>query len=133
METGNFLFEVYVAYIVVAVGLTVWLARTLFNNGAIFLDDVFQGNPKLSESVNRLLVVGFFMLNLGYAFKTMKAYEAATPFAAVEVFAAKIGTLLVTLGAIHFLNLFVFHKIRAKKREAILPPPVEPNALIPQV
>ena len=36
---------VYTIYVAVAVGLTIWLARTLFRNGTVFLEDVFSGAP----------------------------------------------------------------------------------------
>ena len=62
-----FLVPVYIAYAIVAVGLTVGLARVLFRSGAVFLEDVFKDTPRMAEAVNRLLVVGFYLLNLGYA------------------------------------------------------------------
>jgi hypothetical protein len=54
----------YVAYLVISVGLTVWVARTLLSNGRAFLVDVFEGDGGLADSVNRLLVVGFYLINL---------------------------------------------------------------------
>ena len=74
---GNVI-AVYTAYVAVAVGLTAWLARTLFRNGAIFLHDVFEDRPGLAEAVNRLLVVGFYMLNLGYAFYLVRSGRGST-------------------------------------------------------
>lgn len=126
----EYLVPVYITYLVVAVGLVVWLARTLFSSGAVFLDDVFPDTPGLSKAVNRLLVVGFYMLNLGFALLMMKATSAATPFEAMEVFAAKMGMLLLSLGAIHFGNLYLFHRMRRRSRLRFMPPPVAPQAVI---
>src|SRR4026209_2001932 len=56
----------YLVYLAISVALTVWVARTLHKNGRIFLVDVFHGNEPLADSVNRLLVVGFYLINLGY-------------------------------------------------------------------
>ncbi len=123
----TYLFEVYVIYSVVAVGLTVWLARTLFRNGAVFLSDIFEGKPELAQAVNQLLVVGFYLLNLGYAFFMLKAHGATSSFAAVEVLARKLGFLLLTLGGLHFLNLYLFHRIRQRSHIATMPPPVVPH------
>lgn len=123
----TYLFEVYVVYSAIAVALTIWLARTLFQNGAIFLADVFEGNPPMAEAVNRLLVVGFYLLNLGYAFFMLKAHGANTSFAAIEVLAQKLGYLLLSLGVIHFFNLYLFHRIRQRANLSTLPPPVRPH------
>ena len=56
----------YLLYLVISIGLTIWVAHTLHKNGRIFLVDVFHGNEPLADSVNHLLVVGFYLINLGY-------------------------------------------------------------------
>jgi hypothetical protein len=131
MQTTTYLVPVYVAYAVIAVGLTVWLARTLFKNGAVFLNDVFGDNKALAEAVNRLLVVGFYLLNLGYACLLLKAERSESPVEAIETLATKLGFLLLSLGVIHFGNLFLFHRIRRRAQIATLPPPVAPQMRIP--
>ena len=56
----------YVVYLLVTVPLTIWVATTLSRNGRVFLADVFAGDDGLADAVNRLLVVGFYLLNLGF-------------------------------------------------------------------
>ncbi len=126
-----YLVPVYATYATVTLGLTVFLARTLFRNGAVFLEDVFKDTPKLGEAVNRLLVVGFYLVNLGYAALIMKADGAGTVVEAVEVLAWKLGALLMSLAFMHFMNLLVFYRIRRRSRLAQLPPPVAPHMLMP--
>ncbi len=128
MRSHSFLIPVYVTYAAVSIGLIVWLARTLFAHGAVFLEGVFDDNPKMAEAVNRLLVTGFYMLNLGYAALLLQANAAASPVEAVEVLVRKLGVLLVSLGVLHFVNLYVFTRIRRRAGAAVLPPPVAPQA-----
>jgi hypothetical protein len=123
----SYLVPVYLAYSVVAVGLVVWLARTLFGSGQVFLVDVFEDHPQMAHAVNRLLVVGFYMLNLGYAAMLLQAEAAGDPVAAVEVLARKLGLLLLSLGLLHFVNMYVFFRIRRRATAAVLPPPVAPQ------
>jgi hypothetical protein len=128
MEPNSHLAIVYSIYASAGVGLTIWLARTLSRNGEVFLEDVFLDNPRMAAAVNRLLVVGFYLLNLGYAFLTLKASGAApTPVAAIEILAMKLGALLLSLGALHFLNLYLFHRIRRRGQIRLAPPPVRPQ------
>ncbi len=118
---------VYAAYGVASLVLTMWIARTLFKNGAVFLEEVFADNPRLAGAVNHLLVVGFYLLNLGYACLLLRegwAYEQMGAQQAVEVLASKLGALLVSLGVMHMLNLYVLHRIRRRARLAQLPPPL---------
>jgi hypothetical protein len=125
--TTSYLIPVYATYATVSVGLTVWLARTLFKNGAVFLEEVFANEPRMAESVNRLLVVGFYLINLGYAALLLKAGSSSSAVEAVEVLSYKLGLLLLSLGGMHFANLFVFHRIRRRVKIAVLPPPVAPQ------
>lgn len=119
----------YLIYLVVSIGLTVWVARTLHRNGRIFLVDAFAGNEKLADSVNHLLVVGFYLINIGYvtlALKEDKKPEDAVQ--AIEFFSTKIGFVLVALGVMHFLNLYVFSRMRRRGQLHLAPPPVRPDA-----
>ena len=127
----SLLVPVYATYAVVAVGLTIWIARTLFKNGAVFLEEVFPDSPKMAEAVNRLLVVGFYLVNLGYASLILKAGNPHTMADAIEALAQKLGLLLLSLGAMHFANLYVFHRIRRRAKVAHMPPPVPPQMMLP--
>lgn len=121
---------IYTIYAAVAIAMTALLARTLFKAGGVFLDDVFEGKPRLAEAVNRLLVVGFYMLNLGYGLFLMRAEPQDTAFDAVAYLVNRLAILLVTLGLIHFVNVFVFWKIRQRAEIRNAPPPVAPQIFI---
>jgi hypothetical protein len=131
MRSNAYSIAVYVTYAAVAVGLTAWLARTLFRNGTAFLLDVFEDRPALAEAVNRLLVVGFYMLNLGYGLYILRAGRGLGGFEAVQYLVNRLAILLGTLGVIHFVNVLVFWKIRSRREQRQLPPPVAPHLLIP--
>lgn len=124
---NEYLVTVYCAYAATTIGLTIWIARTLFKNGAVFLEEVFADIPKMAEAVNRLLVVGFYLVNLGYAALMLKASGAATVVEAIEVLSWKLGLLLLSLAAMHFANLYVFHRIRRRAQGAVLSPPASPH------
>ncbi len=104
----------YLVYAVVALGLVVWLGRTLYANGSIFLRDVFD-DQDLARAVNHLLVVGFYLLNLGFALMLHQVAEGSQSLTgAVNELFVKIGTLLLSLGVIHLLNMMVFWRIRTR-------------------
>jgi hypothetical protein len=126
----SYLIPVYAAYAASSVGLTVWIARTLFKNGSVFLEDVFADTPRMADAVNRLLVVGFYLFNLGYASLLLKADGPETAQAAIETLSFKLGLLLLSLGVMHFANMYVFHRIRRRAKIAVLPPPVAPQTRI---
>jgi hypothetical protein len=119
----------YLLYLVISIALTVWVAQTLFKNGRLFLVDVFHGNEALADSVNHLLVVGFYLINLGYVSLMLKIGSVVdSPQASIEALSIKIGLVLLVLGAMHFFNLYLFTRIRRCAQLPFAAPPVAPDA-----
>jgi hypothetical protein len=121
----------YATYLVVSLVATIWVATTLKRNGRSFLVDAFHGNTQLADSVNHLLVVGFYLINVGYvtlALRTTAQVETARN--AIELVSDKVGLVLVVLGCMHFFNLYIFNRLR-KRGEADLRPPLAPHARLP--
>jgi hypothetical protein len=117
----------YVIYLIVSVALTIWVARTLHRNGRVFLVEAFHGNEAVADSVNRLLVVGFYLINIGYVTLALKyGDKPRSPQEAFEFLSTKVGLVLLILGGMHFFNVFNFAKIRRKSRAhaATLPAPI---------
>ncbi len=119
----------YLLYLAISVALTIWVARTLHKNGRIFLVDVFHGNEPLADSVNHLLVVGFYLINLGYVSLALKlGYDVRTAQEGIEALSVKVGMVLIVLGGMHFFNLFIFSRMRRRSSVLNGPPPVAPDA-----
>src|SRR5258706_9567819 len=112
----------YLVYLAISIGVTIWVAQTLHRNGRIFLVDAFGGNEALADSVNHLLVVGFYLVNVGYVALALK--EDRTPLdmqGVLETLSAKLGVVLLVLGAMHFFNLLVFSKMRKRGLRPVVP------------
>lgn len=122
----------YVIYLLVSIGLTVWVGRTLSRSGQVFLVDVFSGNEELTKAVNHLLVVGFYLVNFGFVVWFLRT--GATVVAARDVFetlSVKLGVVLVVLGVLHLGNVWVFTKLRRRSRgERQDVPPVQPTGFV---
>lgn len=120
----------YIAYLAISVSLTIWVAQTLHKNGRFFLVDVFHGNESLADSVNHLLVVGFYLINFGYVSLALKlGYDIESTSEGIEALSWKVGLVLVVLGGMHFFNLYLFSRIRNRSNvRPIPPPPVQPGA-----
>ena len=131
---NNIIVVTYVVYLLISVALTIWVARALYKRGAIFLVDAFHGNSELADSVNHLLVVGFYLINIGYVSLALKTGAAIlTSRAAIELLSDKVGMVLLILGGVHFFNLFVFSRIRRHSqgpRRPVPPPPVGPDGML---
>lgn len=125
----------YFAYLAISLAVTIWVARTLHKNGRIFLVEAFHSNTELADSVNHLLVVGFYLVNIGYVTLTLRtAANLASLRESIELLSGKIGMALVVLGIMHFSNLYVFSRLRRRAQTPVERPPFLPDTYIaPQV
>ena len=86
----------YLLYLGISIALTVWVAHTLQKNGRIFLVDVFHGNEPLADSINHLLLVGFYLMNIGYVSLALKYGDKAADLEGLlEALSTKVGAVLL--------------------------------------
>ena len=124
----------HIAYLVVSILLTVWVARTLHRHGRVFLVDTFDGNESFADSVNSLLVVGFYLINAGYITLALRSgTDIQTTAQLIEYTAGSLGRVLLVLGGMHFFNLYVFTRMRRRALVRQAPPPVAPSQRIQAV
>ena len=106
---------IYIFYTLISISMTIWVARTLYKNGRIFLLEAFNDNEEMADSVNHLLVVGFYLINLGFILIFLHLGTKPTSIVeGIEYIATKIGIVLLALGGMHFFNMFNFDRMRKK-------------------
>jgi hypothetical protein len=105
----------YALYLAITIALTVWVAHTLSTNGEVFLIDCFGHDAVLARSTNHLLVVGFYLMNLGFIFLALQfGRPPATLPDTVLFLSSKVGLAVVVLGAMHFFNMHAIAKYGRK-------------------
>ena len=120
----------YLVYLPVALGLTLYVARTLFRNARVFMLDIFRGKEDIADSTNRLFEVGFYLLNMGFALKILEFHRSLdSNQELVEALADKVGGFAIYLGVMLFLNMYLFFRGRRKSRENRPLPPAN-NVMI---
>jgi hypothetical protein len=104
----------YTAYIVISLTITIFVSRTLSKNGEVYLIDGFDGNEALAKSVNHMLVVGFYLFNIGFVLLRMQAVKGIDRVDELLLYlSANIGIVMLILGIVHFFNMLIIHRFRA--------------------
>jgi hypothetical protein len=107
---------IYAAYLAVSIGLTVIVAAALSRSGRVYLAGVFGGDEGMAVAVNRMMVVGFCLLSLGYAALTMRTSgDIHGAGEALGVLSVKVGEELLVLGALHLVNMMIFTRLRRRQ------------------
>lgn len=102
----------YLIYIVISLGITVWVGRTLNKNGRVFLVANFKNNEAVADAINHLLLVGFYLINIGFICYTLEntGIAPATTSDGIEFLSRKIGFIVIVLGVMHFALMFALAK-----------------------
>ena len=96
----------YALYLLISISITIWVARTLSRNGEVFLVQCFGHNQEVARSTNHLLVVGFYLVNIGFITLTLSiGGEPSTVPEAIRFLSGKVGLAVVVLGIMHFFNM----------------------------
>jgi len=120
--------QTYIAYLFISIAMTIWVANTLSKNGRVFLVDSLLGNETLADSINHLLVVGFYLINIGFILLSLKTQGLVVNLReSIEFLSIQIGFVLLVLGVLHFANIILIAKWRhyAVKSKKAEPNPVE--------
>ncbi len=103
----------YFAYLALSIAITVWVGRSLHTNGRIFHIENFRGNAALADSVNHLLLVGFYLINFGFITLALKFGDKPQNIQeTVEFFSTKVGLAIMVLGVMHFYNMHLLVRYR---------------------
>lgn len=115
----------YFIYLPIVIMLTIYVSKMLFKNGRVFMIDIFKGKEDIANATNKLFEIGFYLINIGFAFYMMKiSYyntEDITHQSLIEILSKKIGGFTIYLGVMLFANLFFFFKGRRKSKESLQP------------
>jgi hypothetical protein len=114
---NNNIIIAYFIYLPIVLALTWYVARTLFQNGKVFMLDIFHGREDIAVSTNNLFEVGFYLLNIGFALFYLRIwYNIEHVQGLVEVLSQKIGGFSIYLGIMLFFNLYMFFRGRKASR-----------------
>lgn len=105
----------YGRYLIIAIGMTIWVAHTLSTNGEVFLIQCFGHNEQLARSTNHLLVVGFYLVNIGFITLTLSnGTEPRTWPEMIRFLSGKVGLAVIVLGGMHFFNMHAIARFGRK-------------------
>jgi hypothetical protein len=98
---------------------------SLHRNGRVFLVANFHAQEQLADSVNHLLLVGFYLINIGFVCLALRYGDKPTEIVgAIEFLSTKVGLVIVLLGVMHFFNIRMLVRFRGLSLFASIAPDV---------
>ena len=116
----NYNVGAYIVFLTLMIFLIVYVGRYFYTNGRVFIISLFNGQEALADQVNRLLLIGYCLLNIGYAFLKLRQWEKIGGLEAmVSSVAGNIGALIFILALIHYCNMLVIYLLSRSKTNSI--------------
>ncbi|QHS58065.1 hypothetical protein [Chitinophaga agri] len=112
----------YIIYLLITYLITVRVGFIFYRNGRVFILDVLQQNVPLTDAINRILLVGYYLVNLGYAALMISTWSTIVNWTALLLsITVMTGKILLTLAVMHYCNMIVIYFI-SKRSQSILHP-----------
>lgn len=98
---GYIIFGFLVYFITFHVGLV------FYRNGKVYMQQLFNDDLHLVDAINNVLLVGYYLLNLGFTTLSIVYWPSIESLSElVECVAHNAGIMILTLGAMHYVNMF---------------------------
>jgi len=101
----------YAIYLVITTIIIVKVGKVCYRNGNIYVAQLIPEHLDLCHKTNQILLVGYYLLNLGYCAMTLISWEQLRSFPQlIEVISIKSATIISTIALMHYLNIFILTK-----------------------
>lgn len=101
----------YGIYLVITGFIIFKVGRICYNNGNIYVSALIPDHEDLCHKANQILLVGYYLMNLGYCAMTLISWEKILSFhQLIEVIAIKTAIIIGTIAIMHYINIFVLTK-----------------------
>jgi hypothetical protein len=108
----------HLVFLAVCGTITVVVGRTLFRCGRPFVIECVDCDERLADSVNRLLLAGYYLLNIGLVAVAVRFGGAGhDTLESLEFLGSQVGWILLIQGVMHCVNMIVLGELRRRKRE----------------
>lgn len=105
----------YIVYLSITFYVTIVVGWKFYRLGFVYLRNLIQ-DTSICESTNRILLTGYYLVNLGYAAVNLNGWRTIHNLSEmVSEISVKVGVILLTLCVLHYLNMFIIYLLRKKQ------------------
>ncbi len=102
----------YILYLIITYIITVRVGFVFYRNGRVFILELLHQDTQLTDFINRILLTGYYLLNLGYAALMLRSWDTIHTWTALLLsIVTMTGKIMITLAVIHFCNMAVIYFI----------------------
>jgi len=101
----------YLVYLCITSIVVVRVGKTCYTNGNIYVSQLIPEHEDICKKTNNVLLVGYYLLNLGYCATTLISWEQILSVdQMVEVISIKTASIITLISILHYINIFLITK-----------------------
>lgn len=110
----------YIIYLFITYLITVRVGFIFYRNGRVFILGLLNNDVSLTDAINRILLVGYYLVNLGYAALMISTWDTIVSWTELlSSVTIMTGKIVLTLAVMHYCNMLVIYLI-SKRNKSIL-------------
>lgn len=108
METNNYNIIAYSIFLAIIIYIILVVGKICYRNGNIYVDRLIPDHSELCQQINKVLLVGYYLVNIGYAATTLITWKQIfTIEQLIEILSVKIATIAFILSFLHYSNIYI--------------------------
>ena len=106
----------YIIYLACMVFIIGYVGRYFYTNGRVFIISLFGGNVSLADQINKLLLLAYYLFNIGYTFIKLRHWQKVNTIEQLlSSLARNIAVLVLILAVTHYFNMIVIYFLSRSK------------------
>lgn len=98
----------YSIYLIVTGFIILRVGKICYNNGTVFVENLIPGHHDLCIQINKILLVGYYLTNLGYAATTLISWTKIESLVVlITTVSSKIAFIILALAILHYINIYI--------------------------
>jgi hypothetical protein len=107
----------YIIYIILTVYIIFWIGRIFHRNGRLFILQLYKGDEQGTDTINNILLIAYYLFNIGYAFLKLKMWEhVRSPAELISSVSYHLGLLILILAVTHYFNMLIIYFLSKKHK-----------------
>ena len=99
----------YCIYFLITIFITVWVGWACYKNGIHFIIECVDDSA-IAHSINNLLLVGYYLLNIGYAIVTISGWQIIQSIPhLLDILTLRLAVIILTLALTHYVNMLLLN------------------------
>ena len=108
----------YLLYLSVILVVTIHVGWQLYTHGEVYLLKIFEKSQHLVQPINKMLLLGYYLVNIGFAIYSISQWEKMFNLAQMLGYVSeRVAYIVLTLSVMHYMNMLSFYIYQAIEKK----------------